>query len=109
MTATPTIAGEFIDTTTMCTLDELCAACNVDADWITQLVDYAIIEPVGESRVDWQFTALSVVRVAKARRLGHDLDLSPSALALVLDLLDEVDHLRSRLHALRSSTDNVAP
>jgi chaperone modulatory protein CbpM len=104
MTATITIVPETIDTTAMCTLAELCTSCNVEADWIAQLVEYAIIEPVGQTRSDWQFASLSLVRVAKAKRLSRDLDLSPSGLALVLDLLDEIDALRSRLQTFETQT-----
>jgi chaperone modulatory protein CbpM len=102
MTTTPAIVPETIDPTVMCTLEELCVSCNVDADWIAQLVEYAIIEPVGQTRSDWRFASLSVVRVAKAKRLGRDLDISPSGLALVLDLLDEIDALRSRLQRMET-------
>lgn len=28
------VRAELVDTATVCTIDELCLACNVDADWI---------------------------------------------------------------------------
>ena len=61
--------------------------------------------PLGGSRHEWRFTRLSVVRVAKARRLERDLDLNPPGVALVLDLLDELDALAPGSPHRRAATD----
>ena len=91
------IRSEVLTEGEMCTLEQLCLSCNVAADWIVELVEHGVIEPVGQTKIDWQFTRLSIVRVAKAKRLERDLELNAPGVALVLDLLDEIDHLRSRL------------
>ena len=65
-----------------------------------ELVEHGVIEPIGQARSDWRFASISIVRVAKAKRLGRDLELGPSGLALVLELLDQIDELRSRLEFL---------
>jgi chaperone modulatory protein CbpM len=91
------IPSEMIDSSAMYTLEELCRFCNVESEWIVELVEHGVIEPAGQTRSDWEFDSFTVVRVAKAGRLGRDLDLSPSGLAVVLELLDEIDELRSRL------------
>jgi chaperone modulatory protein CbpM len=63
-----------------------------------------VIEPVGQVSADWRFTSLSIVRIAKAKRLERDLNLNPPSLAVVLDLLDEIDDLRAQLgYAQRSA------
>jgi chaperone modulatory protein CbpM len=94
-----TIISEIIDTGATYTVEELCQSCNVEADWIVELVEHGVVEPIGPARSDWRFASISIVRVAKAKRLGRDLELSPSGLALVLELLDEIDELRSRLES----------
>ena len=104
----PGFASEIIDAETMCSLDELCRACNVEADWIAALVEHGVIEPVGDRGSEWQFATLSIVRVAKAKRLERDLSLNPPGLALVLDLLDEIANLRSRLKAFESGNEPTA-
>jgi chaperone modulatory protein CbpM len=91
------ISSEMIDSSVMYTLKELCLFCNVQPGWLVELVEHGVIEPAGQTRLDWKFDSFTVVRVAKAKRLGRDLDLSPSGLAVVLELLDEIDELRSRL------------
>ena len=94
------LSSEIIETGAACTLEELCVACNVEADWIVELVQHAVIEPIGETGSDWKFASLSIVRVAKAKRLERDLGLNAPGVALALDLLDEIEELRSRLKTL---------
>jgi chaperone modulatory protein CbpM len=91
------VRAELVDTATVCTIDELCLACSVDANWITELVEHGVVEPIGEVGADWRFTSLAIVRIAKAKRLERDLNLNPPGLAVVLDLLDEIDDLRAQL------------
>jgi chaperone modulatory protein CbpM len=97
------VAAELVDMAAPCSIDELSVACNVDADWIAELVEHGVIEPIGRSRSDWKFTSLTIVRVAKARRLERDLDLNPASLAIVLDLLDQIDDLRVELKKRQST------
>jgi hypothetical protein len=58
-------AGEIVESSTVCTLEELCEGCQVEADWIAALVEQGALDPLGRSRHEWRFTRLSVVRVAK--------------------------------------------
>jgi chaperone modulatory protein CbpM len=46
------------------------------------------------------FNDQALVRAGKARRLQRDLGLEGAGLALVLDLLDEIQRLRARLDHL---------
>lgn len=91
---------EIVSSSTTVTLDELCSCCSVEADWIVELVEHGVIEPDGLVRTDWKFAHVSLVRVAKAKRLERDLALNMPGVALALELLDEIDDLRSRLKAL---------
>jgi chaperone modulatory protein CbpM len=97
---TPSEVSGIIETSTLCTLDELCLACDVEAGWVVELVEHGVIEPAQQAGSSWQFASLSIDRVAKAKRLGRDLDLNPTGLALVLDLLDEIEILRSRMREM---------
>ncbi len=94
--------SDIIDASAKCTLDELCRACNVEATWVIEMVEHGVLEPTGPSHAEWQFTSLSVVRVARARRLERDLSLNPPGVALALELLDEIEALRLRLKAFEA-------
>jgi chaperone modulatory protein CbpM len=102
-TSAPVVRAELVDTAPICTIDELCLACKVDANWIAELVEHGVIEPIGQDKTDWRFTSLTIVRVAKAKRLERDLNLNPPSVAIVLDLLDEIDDLRAQLGEIRRS------
>ena len=100
----PVVRAELVDTAKLCTIEELCLACKVDANWITELVEHGVVEPIGQDDADWRFTSLTIVRIAKAKRLERDLNLNPPGLAIVLDLLDEIDELRGKLRKVRTTT-----
>src|SRR5262249_10138785 len=85
------IASEGVEQGVLYTFHELCISCNVSPDWVAGLVEQGAIEAVGPTRQEWQFTALSLIRIAKAKRLERDLDLNLPGIALVLDLLDQLD------------------
>jgi len=93
--ASPSIVSEIVEDSAMCTLDDLCLSCNVNPDWVAGLVEHGVIESVGQTRSGWQFTTLSIVRVAKAKRLERDLGLNLPGVALALDLLDQLDEMRA--------------
>ena len=77
----PGVSSEIVDVEAICSVEELCLACNVDAEWIAELVEHGAIEPFGQTKSEWQFASLSVVRVAKAKRLERDLELNAAGVA----------------------------
>lgn len=99
----PVFRAELVDPATICTVEELCLACGVDATWIAALVEHGVIEPIREVGVHLRFASLTIVRIAKAKRLQRDLGLNPAGLAVVFDLLDEIDDLRMQLKKLQAT------
>jgi chaperone modulatory protein CbpM len=81
-------------------LIELSTFCHVQTDWVIALVDYGVLEPLGNDASDWHFAAPYVLRARKARRLTHDLGLNLAGVALVLELIEERDALARRLAQL---------
>jgi chaperone modulatory protein CbpM len=67
------------------------------------LVSEGVLEPSGAEPREWRFGAEALPRARRALRLQRDLELDVSALALVLDLLDRVEDLESRLRRLGRS------
>jgi len=94
------LTGLLLDEETTLTLSELSHACTVHAEWIIELVDEGILEPAGDDVAHWRFSGPSLCRARAAMRLQRDLGVNLAGAALVLDLIDEVETLRSRLHAL---------
>jgi chaperone modulatory protein CbpM len=79
------------------TLGQLCRACGVHADWIISLVEEAIIEPNGEEIHLWRFSGTHLVRVRSALRLHRDLGVNLAGIGLALELIEELENLRTQL------------
>ena len=83
------------------TIEEICVACQVEQGWVAGLVSHGVIEPLEGGKLGVaRYAAASVMRVAKAKRLERDLSLNTPGVALVLDLLDEIERLRAKLRTL---------
>ncbi|MDO9270902.1 MAG: chaperone modulator CbpM [Methylobacter sp.] len=82
------------------TLEQLCHACGVHADWVISLVEESIIEPQGDEIHVWRFSGASLVRVRSALRLQRDLGVNLAGIALALDLMEELENLRTQLKAM---------
>lgn len=79
------------------TLIELSQACRADSAQLIALVEEGALMPSGSDASTWRFNGSALRRARAALRLARDLHLNAAGAALVLDLLDEVEALRSRL------------
>jgi chaperone modulatory protein CbpM len=104
MPTTPiqTQTGLILDEDCTFTLDEICTACSVHSQYIIELVDEGILEPLGQQREQqqWCFSGISLLRARKARRLQQDLGINLAGAAVVLDMMEEIEQLRERLRRL---------
>ncbi|HWK39904.1 MAG TPA: chaperone modulator CbpM [Hyphomicrobium sp.] len=91
------------------TLADLTRTCRVRTEWVMELVDEGVIEPRQRTGPQWRFSATSIVRVERARRLQSDLGVNLAGVALALQLLDRIDALEARLRAApgRPDTDDA--
>ena len=94
------LAGVVIDSAAEFTLGDLCCACSVHADWLIELVDEGILEPLGPDPAHWRFVGASLHRAQIVQRLQSDLGVNLAGAALALDLLNQIDDLRRRLALL---------
>ena len=82
------------------TLAELTRSCRVHAEWVMELVEEGVLEPLQPGGPQWRFAATSVVRVQKAHRLQRDLGVNLPGIALALQLLERIDALEARLRTV---------
>ncbi|MBX3709076.1 MAG: MerR family transcriptional regulator [Gammaproteobacteria bacterium] len=81
--------------------DELCEICRISPDVIYELISYDIIHPKQPLKQEqWKFNVDELRRIKTALRLQHDLEVNLAGVALVLDLLDEINELRHRAEFL---------
>jgi chaperone modulatory protein CbpM len=96
-------SGLVVEEEVRLTLVELCQACHVPEQEIRAWVIEGVLDPQGDTPDEWRFTGSSLRRALVALRLSRDLELNLAGIALALDLLDEINALRSRLEGARSS------
>ena len=80
--------------------DDLARACGAEVEWVAQLVEVGIVEASGPRPAEWRFYSLDLQRALDARRLERDFGAGLDAVALILDLSQEVRRLKAQLRAL---------
>jgi chaperone modulatory protein CbpM len=76
-------------------LVDACHALELASTQVLEIVEHGIIIPVGETPEDWLFDLQMISTARRAMRLQRDLQLEWSAVALVLELIEERDRLRA--------------
>ncbi|MFJ1571530.1 Chaperone modulatory protein CbpM [Pseudomonas fluorescens] len=79
----------------------LCQEANITADWVIEIVEHGIVQPSGRTPEDWLFDDRAPVTLKRAVKLHQELELEWEGVALALELLEEVQHLRSENTMLR--------
>ena len=103
------VSGTLLDEQSVLTLVEISSACAVQAGYVIELVEEGLITPVSpetgqeinpqlpREAQSWRFTGVHMRLVRIASRLQGDLGVNLAGVALALQLLDEVETLRTRL------------
>ena len=94
---TDILTGLILENETRLSLRQLCDACAVHAEYIIELVDEGFIEPSGVEKSHWCFSGITIKRVRKAKHLQRDLGINLAGVALAIELMDELEQLRTRL------------
>lgn len=97
-TTPPVLQAILLEDSATLSLAELCRACAVHAEWVTDLVTEGVLDPLGTEPGQWRFSSLHLHRAGIARRLQNDLHINLPGIALALQLLDEIGDLQTRLH-----------
>ena len=89
-----------VEETIELTLEDLCRTCSVQSEIIAELVEEGVLEAVGMAPHDWRFDGRNMRRARIALCLQRDLGVNPAGAALALQLMEEIEALRSRLYAI---------
>ncbi|NHC03709.1 MerR family transcriptional regulator [Acinetobacter sp. 187] len=92
------LEAEIVDENCIFDLNHFAQACGQSPEWVLQLLEYEILPARTETRIH-QFFADEVTRARRAYRLQRDFEASLSAVAMMLDLIDEVQHLRKQVRS----------
>ena len=105
------LSGTVLDDQHLLTVEEICRVCAVQVEYIEELVEEGLITPQVD-KVDiqrsaekhgprtWRFTGMHMRQARIAAHLQSDLGVNLAGVALALQLLDEVETLRTRVKAI---------
>lgn len=98
------VTGFILEEQNEFTLHDLSQACAAQTERIVELVDEGVLAPL-ESHLQnqpeaWHFNGVHLQRAKIALRLQNDLGVNLAGAALALELLDELQTLRTRLSRL---------
>ncbi len=103
MTSSPDhpLSGVIFEESAVLTVRDLSRICAVEERHIVEFVEEGVLNVVQVDTSEWHFTGAALRRARLALRLERDLELNMAGVALALQLMEELDQLRSKLEAKR--------
>ena len=95
------LRGTVVEEEIELTLVELCQASGSEREQVVRWVVEGVLEVSGEAPDDWRFPGTALRRARLAASFTRELEVNEPGVALALDLLDEIEALRSQLQRLR--------
>lgn len=96
------LTGVIVEESAELSLHELSHACSTSTEWLIELVEEGVLEPLGQKPAHWRFSGASLKRARTARRLHEDLRVNLAGVALALDLIEEIESMRERLRRMET-------
>lgn len=84
-------------------LQAFAAACGAEAEFVCLLVDEGLLQPTLQltsqpaSQAQWRFGGEELARVRRICRLQRDFEANLQSVAVMLELIDQVERLRAQL------------
>jgi chaperone modulatory protein CbpM len=91
-----TAAASVMDESLELTLQQFCRYSDLESEQIVEMVAEGIIEPSGTRPAEWLFNGYMLKRVQIAVRLQRDLEINLPGVAVILELLNELEQLRQK-------------
>ena len=93
--------GAIFEESALLTIKDLSRMCAVDERHIVEYVQEGVLHVVEIDTTEWHFTGTALRRARLALRLERDLELNLAGVALAVELMEELEHLRRELKARR--------
>lgn len=91
------LTATLLDDATPMTLAELARACRAAEEQVHVWVVEGVLQPIGDSPLEWRFTGPALRRARLAVTLTRELEVNAPGVALALDLMDEIESLKAAL------------
>ncbi len=84
------------------TLKEVCDIAELPTEVLVTIVEEGIIEPKGSTPEEWFFDSYMLSIAKRASRLHRDFDIDWTGIPLYLDIIEELEKLRSENELLKN-------
>lgn len=81
-------------------LDLVASICEVEPEWLLRHIEEGFFSEVSSVGGTWRFSSAMFVRVRRMREMENLFEAAPELAALVADMQEEIERLRSRLRQL---------
>lgn len=81
-------------------LHEVTYSFGVSTETILEIVNEGIIAVQKSTQDEWLFDNAALSRIRKVLQLNRDLGINLAGAALALELINEIDHLKSQLASI---------
>lgn len=95
---TPPLPGEIFEECPVLSIDELSRLCAVERTTIVELVEEGVLR-VEADALEWRFSGAALRRARAALRLQQDLEINLPGVAVVLELMEQLETLRRELRS----------
>lgn len=79
------------------TLEQVANVCQVEPDWLLLHIQEGLFPQIESVAGVWRVTTASVIRARRMHDLERNFEAVPELAALMADMLEELDCLRTRL------------
>ena len=93
------MSGEIIEENVVLSVSDLSRMFAVEERHIHELVEEGVLSVIEIKTTEWRFSGAALRRTRIALRLERDLGINVQGVALVLELLDELEQLRRERRA----------
>lgn len=77
-------------------LEAFAVACGTESEFVRLLVDEGLVQPVALQPA-WRFGGEQLTRVRRICRLQRDFEANLQSVAVMMELLDQIEKLRAQL------------
>ncbi len=101
------VAGMLMDENTTISFVEVCQKCNISEDMLVDMMEHGLFSSSQSRHKTPDVDRHTFVRIQSACRLQQDLGINTPGVVLVMELLDELDHVREKLNILQHHVKDV--
>lgn len=95
------LTGILLENDELLNLEQFCLAVQSERKTIIKMVEFQLVQPVGESPEEWRFDSISLKRGRIAVSFYRDLEINMAGIALALDLLKKIESLEQDISLLQ--------